>query len=382
VRRFPAWIVTFLLAVFACALLGTGFRARAAAPSTPPTAIFVYVADNNSNAISAFQMDPGTGALTAVAGSPFLTDLAPEFLASYRSAFLYVSNAKSNDISAFSVNGASGALTPVPGSPFACGTQPAGITVIASANLLFVANEGSSNVSGFQIDPGTGALSAVSGSPFAAGNGPFGITVNPAGTLLYVNDHLASVVSGYAIGTNGSLTPVPNSPFVTGETPIGIATDPTGKFLYIVDHMQIAHPSQNGIASYAIDQSSGSLTHVAGVLAPPVTCHSACHVNPFGLALHPTKAIAYTTNIGADSVSAYTLAGDGTLSPLEAPLPTGRHPFGIALDPRGKFLYVTNKIDHSVSGFAVHSNGKLSAVAGSPFHTGGGPSGIVLLAAQ
>jgi DNA-binding beta-propeller fold protein YncE len=117
-------------------------------------------------------------------------------------------------------------------------------------------------------------------------------------------------------------------------------------------------------------------------LSPHVTCHSACHLNPFGLALHPAKAIAYVTNIGADSLSSYILAGDGTLAPLELPVPTGRHPFGVALDPQGKFLYVTNKIDRTVSGFAVHSNGKLSPLAGSPFRAGGGPSGIVIVTGQ
>jgi 6-phosphogluconolactonase (cycloisomerase 2 family) len=147
--------------------------------------------------------------------------------------------------------------------------------------------------------------------------------------------------------------------------------------------MQITRSArpQDSIASYRIDPGSGTLTHVAGALSPKVSCHSACHLNPMRLAIHPTQPFAYASNVGANSVSPYALRSNGSLSPVSGPVPTGQHPFGLALDPRGNFLYVTNKVDDTISGFAVNSTtGLLSALPGSPFPAGGkGPRGIVIV---
>ena len=355
-------------------------QATEKAPSTGKT--FVYVSDFGTNAISAFQVDTSTGALFTVKGSPFKAGRGPEFLASDNGKYLYVSNVTSNTISAFTINSRTGALTSVPGSPFPVGRQPKGITVVPSANLLFVVNVRDNNVSSLKIDSATGALSLI--AQFPAGFGAFDAAVTPAGAFLYLSDRLSGDVSGFAINSvNGHLTPVPNSPFKTGQTPIGLVASRSGAFLYVVDHMQVTKSNrpQDSFASYRIDPESGTLTHVAGVLHPKVTCQSACHLNPLLIAIHPTQSFAYATDIGAGSVSPYALRSNGTLSPLSPPVPAGKHPFGLALDSRGRFLYVANKIDNTISGFVINSTtGLLSPLQGSPFPAGGSePKGIVIV---
>lgn len=91
---------------------------------------FVYVSNNGSNTVSAYAINPTTGALTPVTGSPFATGSGPGTVAINAAGSLaYVTNGGSNDISAFKINASSGALTPVAGSPFAAGSAPVSIVV-------------------------------------------------------------------------------------------------------------------------------------------------------------------------------------------------------------------------------------------------------------
>jgi 6-phosphogluconolactonase len=97
--------------------------------TTGAAATFVYT--NNSvpgvNSVSGYSVS-STGALTALSGSPFATGGAGSaggLFASNRIRSLivkdklYASNSGSHNISAFSIDPATGALTAVPGSPFA-----------------------------------------------------------------------------------------------------------------------------------------------------------------------------------------------------------------------------------------------------------------------
>jgi 6-phosphogluconolactonase len=124
--------------------------------------------------------------------------------------FAYVTNANSNDISAYSIDSATGALTALAGSPFLTGgSSPVGLAVDPFNNFLFVTNDGSNTVSVFSIDSG-GSLSPVAGSPFPGGADLYSAAVHPSGHFLYIG---SGNVSGYAINSAGYLTPIVGSPF-------------------------------------------------------------------------------------------------------------------------------------------------------------------------
>ena len=142
---------------------------------------FAFVANSGSNNISAYLIDNTSGALTAVAGSPFATGANPSAVTFDPSGqFAYVANAGSNNVSAYTINTTTGALTAIPGSPFAAGANPSAITFNSTAGgeFAYVANGGSDNVSAYTINATTGALTAIAGSPFAAGTNPSVITFN------------------------------------------------------------------------------------------------------------------------------------------------------------------------------------------------------------
>src|SRR5947199_1865950 len=106
---------------------------------------FVYTNDNFSpNTVSVFKVSPSNGALTLIPGSPFLTggdggahDVGPETITTATQgtkSFLYAANAGSGTISAFAIDPRTGILTAVPGSPFTVAAANPGNTLSLRAN--------------------------------------------------------------------------------------------------------------------------------------------------------------------------------------------------------------------------------------------------------
>jgi 6-phosphogluconolactonase len=358
--------------------------------STTPAPSFAFVANTNSNAITAFQVDPISGTLSPVTQGTFATGTAPEFMAvDSGSKFLFVTNAKSNDISVFAIDAMNGMLTPVPGSPFSAGTLPKGIAVAPSANLVFVANNGSNDISVFNFDPVTGALSPVARSPFPGGTFPIGVITDVSGRFLYVTNtslrrlSTTNAVSAFSIDqTTGALAPLPGSPFAAGTTPIGLVADPNDPFIYVADHAANVSSAADTISVFSVDSTDGSLRPVWSPAIRRPTCGPSCHsqpMHPLRVTIHPKAKFAYVTDVGSNSVSAFSLR-HGTLAAATAPVATGLRPFGEAFDPTGSFLYVVNKGDNNVSGYFVDpTTGMLSPLRNSPFAAGSGPVGIVVV---
>ena len=117
-----------LLAAFAVLLL---------VPGSANAQTFVYTNDNEfgPNTVTGFSVG-ANGALTTITGSPFFTGgmgSGGGFFASNRitvcmvGAFLFVANDGSNNVSVFSINPSTGFLTLV-GSPFPTGGSSGGTT--------------------------------------------------------------------------------------------------------------------------------------------------------------------------------------------------------------------------------------------------------------
>jgi Lactonase, 7-bladed beta-propeller len=80
------------------------FSSRPLTPQSPPPQ-FVYTADESTHMISAFVLNPTTGALTPVPGSPFNERLDPYALAvDPAGKFLFVANNSTSDVSVFAIN--------------------------------------------------------------------------------------------------------------------------------------------------------------------------------------------------------------------------------------------------------------------------------------
>lgn len=127
---------------------------------------FLYVLNQDSNNISAFQVDSHCSSLTQVAGSPFSNDPGsdPVGLAISANQCLAVANNLSDNVSLFRIDPTTGALSQQPGSPFALASDASGPTAIRfsrQGNCLFVANGSTDNVTVFQVSSSAGTGTAT-----------------------------------------------------------------------------------------------------------------------------------------------------------------------------------------------------------------------------
>jgi 6-phosphogluconolactonase len=121
-----------------------------------------------------------------------------------RAQFAYVANENSNNVSAYSI-GADGALTQVTGSPFAAGNSPSSVAVDPTGKFAYVANAASTNISAYRIGA-KGFLTPVTGSPFAAEGLPQSVAVDPTGKFAYVANR------GAPPAFNGTVSPTASVP--------------------------------------------------------------------------------------------------------------------------------------------------------------------------
>jgi 6-phosphogluconolactonase (cycloisomerase 2 family) len=268
IRTRFSWMLAALLMAVALGL-PTGLQAQGN---------FVYVNhQSTSNSVSGYSIS-AAGIPTLIPGSPFLTGgtsvpskgcfASNRIVISTPNNVLYVSNPGSLDISAFLINPSTGGLTSVPGSPFASGltldscqaislaATPDGRFLMASSNGLvqtfsiapsgaltltasssncctptdsmvisqngqFLAVANATNISVFVINA-DGTLTVVAGSPFnRTGSGTLGgLEFSCASDRLYAGEATGSptITDAWSVGASGALTPIPGSPFSSTGT--------------------------------------------------------------------------------------------------------------------------------------------------------------------
>lgn len=235
-----------------------------------PSGKFLYYDHGLTVGIGNAQIDGSTGALSS--GSFLFVPATTQILgAAFDPAgkFLFAGNHSDplgNDFLVFNVDPNSGSLTQVPGSPFTldANSEPYGIAVHPSGALLYAAladslSSQTSGIAAMTIDPSTGTLSWVPGSPFSAGIGFAHIAMNPLGSFLYAITSTDNNVYALAINQqSGILTPVSGSPFPAGRVPLALAFDPLGQFL------MVGNSADSTISVFLVNPSSGMLTPVPG----------------------------------------------------------------------------------------------------------------------
>jgi 6-phosphogluconolactonase len=224
-----------------------------------PSGKILFVANQGSDNISVLSVSGAT--LTELAGSPF-SDVDPNnptmrpgptsLAATPAGTYLYVANQLTNSISAFQYD-SSGALTPLSPFTYSAGTNPTGVAIsrtvmvnsqTTQSHFLYAANSGSNNVSGFSIcdvvsanclNP-TGQLTPLSDSPYPAGINPVYIAVNPVYNGVYVVDQGSNQISMFKWSSNtGSLTVLSPPTVSTGATPTWAQVHPDGVWVYVAN---------------------------------------------------------------------------------------------------------------------------------------------------
>lgn len=250
-----------------------------------------------------------------------------------------------------------------------------------TGDYLYVANSADTFFAGFGV-ASSGALSVLSGSPYNNSVAAQSLAVNPANTFLYAGTTAGIFV--YGINSNGSIT-VQNDGSVAADDMVATAmqVDSTGNYLLAVGISTAQQVQAIGI--YTIDTSTGLLTAVTGSPLALYTGNASTPtvVAPTGLLITPNNAYVYAS-LGTLGVQVLTLGSGGALAAgsaptLLAPLKGSTSPSdqGTASDPNSLFLFVA-EINTGLRVFSIGSGGSLSEVSGSPYAVGTGPTAVDL----
>ena len=328
---------------------------------------FLYVANAAKNTISAFSIDPVTGALASV-GTPVTAGSSPRaIVGSSDRRDLYVGNSGSNDVSEFAIDPSGGTLTPVPGSPVAAGTNPRALLLFESNYLSFestlvVANAASNDLSLYNIDRATGV--SVPHDSYATGAGPSAM-VSYAGYNSVLLVAGSNTISVFGIGV--ALEPEPALPFPAGDSISALAFGASGngadEFVYAANATGSAATISGFRFNVLSFYAAGAWTSLVGFPYALPSCTSIV-ADQSGTYLYATAS----TNLFGFIIDRQS----GALSPLPGfPIAVDANADAVTIDPSNQFLYVRNGSAGKVTGFVLNSaTGALTPMPGSPFAVG------------
>jgi 6-phosphogluconolactonase (cycloisomerase 2 family) len=347
---------------------------------------FVYALNGSAGpAVAGFRIDPATGFLTPLLGSPFSLGLpgsvsVSAMAATPLTAFFYVADWFDKQIVVLRADANSGLLTQMATVSVPTLESSSQIRVDPSGKILFVTDPNALRILAFTINS-DGTLTAVPGSPFTTLRSVLKLTIDAASHFLFGGEE--NTVTGFTIGSDGSLTSTTGSPLTVriglqnpGQGPAGVRAviDPSARFLYVVDESfpRVFVYTIGGERTLTPVSGSPFTINIAGVAADITPDGKFLFVGGFGLPF--VDAFAIDTNTGA-------------LHPvLGSPFPNGTGGSQIAdlaVDPSGKFVVTANEQKTNISLFSIGANGALTMVPGSPFPTApqlisGSPSMVVV----
>ncbi len=144
------------------------------ASASDPTSRFLYVTDSASNELYAYSIG-ADGTLVPLTNGPFKTDVFPDAITINPSGqYIYVANFNSSDISAFQIDPGTGTPSGLAGAAtYATKTGPTCVLVDpAFGRFLYTSNFLDSSVTGYELNPNTGTLTGTENSPYPAAGQP------------------------------------------------------------------------------------------------------------------------------------------------------------------------------------------------------------------
>ena len=335
---------------------------------------FVYVNDQSpTNTVTGFSI-AANGSLTPLSASPFLTSGSgggtaedPEGLALVplaRATILYATNDGDGSISAFTLNPQTGALE-LSGAPFLLPDTSGDYSITASPDhrFLFATNRANTLIHVLSIAPNSGQLAEVPGSPFAANANLNGLAVTPQ-HFLVAGEWNNDALQVYSISNTGSLSPVAGSPFPVHSTNEAVEANCQGNRIFAT-----GYDSTTSSAPIDVDsmQPNGTLTPVPG---SPFS--NGTQGTSLDLLLSPRDNFLFSENSFGGPIPVLAVAPNGSLSPVAgSPFSTnGSWVGGLAVTAAGDYLYSVDFGAGTVYGMKVAPNGSLTPVPGTPFTIG------------
>ncbi|WP_342359575.1 lactonase family protein [Terrarubrum flagellatum] len=282
----------------------------------------------------------------------------------------------SGAVSAFRIDPDSGALTYL-NTKASRGADPCHLIVDATGKFALIANFASGSVCVLPILPDGSLGDAVEfiqheGSSIdpkrQAGPHAHAVEIDKANRFVFVPDLGLDQIVIYAFdASTGKLTLNANQPFVAmapGAGPRQLAFHPGGRLAYLINELN------STMTAYSYDAERGALTELQTLPTLPAGFqgHSTCAE----VQVAPNGKFLYGSNRGHDSIAIYALSKDGRMNVVGHESTRGRIPRNFDISPDGRFLAAANQDTGDIVMFRIdNESGRLTATgdvveAGTP----------------
>jgi len=314
---------------------------------------FTPDAGGKGEGISILAQDPTTGALAPHGPTARVTD--PAFLAWHPDgSHLYAVNESAGTVTGLAVD-AAGALTVGASQPTG-GDGPCHVTVHPRGGYVLCANYGSGSISVHPILDG-GEVGPRSDLVQHAGSGPdpdrqegphaHNVQLDLAGRRVLVIDLGTDEVRSYDLDLEtGELETGPVARPAPGTGPRHAAFHPGG-WVFVADELA------STVSTYSYTTRTGALGLLGSIPATAATTAESVRNYPSEIELSADGRFLYVANRGADCITAFEVADDGTLRVIADVPAGGTWPRHFALiEP---FLYVANQNSDTVATFRINA---------------------------
>jgi 6-phosphogluconolactonase len=281
--------------------------------------------------------------------------------------YVYVSNSPTGSTYINGYQIGSGALTALSGSPYSLGYIPVAMAVAQNNNFLYVASAPGSASPGVYMYIVNSLTGVLSGGTLENNDVIGAMTISPDGNYLFDVAAASGVVSEYQINqSTGALTAEPTFPtsaLATGTNCAVTTATPSSQSCSIT-----VSPNENYVAvalngaginvfPYSSSTSNGGITSAAYT---QINLPSGYF--PYSLA-YDSNNYLYVAGTGSAGAALFTYPGTSTsYSNLYNYATSGSLPRSVALSAMSNYLYTANESTSSIQGFTV-SGGTPTAIA-------------------
>lgn len=351
-----------------------------------PLVLISAFASGDQGGIHAFRFDGKSGTLkpvhrTGEIENPFFMAISPD------QKFLYSIYAPTfggkdpEQIAAFQLDAKSGKLSPL-NRQSSKGTASCFVEVDATGKSVLLANYSSGSVASYAVgkdgtlsEPvsfvqheGASVNEARQKEPHA-----HCFVISPNNKFAYAADLGIDQIVCYAFDpATARLTPNTQAFVRTppGSGPRHLTFHPNGKYMYVINELL------NTVTLFDFNAENGVLIERQTISTLPADFAGVSHTAD--LKITPNGKYLYGTNRGHDSLAAYSIADDGSLTLIEIVPSLGKGPQNLAITRDGASLICANMAGHNVSVFQINANSGMLTSAGTPIEMPG-PSCIRIL---
>ena len=352
-------VATAVAAACLLAVLETGCTAAA------PHRLRVYVGGRakGKGGIHRGHLDLATGAITLTGKTTQVPN--PSFLAMHPNGrFLYAVNEvaqwadkPTGAVSAFAIDPGTGALTLLNQGPTG-GRGPCHLVVDPTGRNVLAANYGSGSACVLRIGP-DGRLGKQTAFVQHEGHSvdprrqtsphAHAVNLDAANRFAFVTDLGLDQVLIYRFDAAAGTFAANDPPFVAadpGAGPRHMAFHPSGKYAYVVNELT------SSVTAMAYDAAAGRLTPIHTAAGLPKDFdgkNSGAEIE-----VHPSGTFVYASMRGHDSIAVFAIdPATGRLTPAGHQSTLGQRPRHFSIDPTGTYLLAANQASGTVVTFRI-----------------------------